>query len=141
MAMTWQDVLPLIRDYQAAVAAAAAAFRAHLDLDHPMHWREHGMSKSGLFGPGNRYTYAFHGPGCTFSDRGQEVDFDFGANGRMDGFDAVRLWHFADERPRQYRAFVDRRQLVAVLADAEARGLLHAPYKDRGDELYYLKRG
>ena len=43
--------------------------------------------------------YAFHGLGCWISDGKLSVDFDFGPEGEVGGFDAWRLHVFSRENP------------------------------------------
>src|SRR5438067_5207775 len=43
-------------------------------------------------------TYSFHGIGCRFQVGTSVVNIDFGPDGRHDGFDAWRLWLFADSQ-------------------------------------------
>ncbi|MDL2275966.1 hypothetical protein LJC22_07565 [Desulfosarcina sp. OttesenSCG-928-G10] len=43
--------------------------------------------------------YSFHGVGCIVFFDDCFIDFDFGPNGRFDGFDAWRLFDFAKQFP------------------------------------------
>lgn len=49
--------------------------------------------------------YGFHGIGLFVEVDGVRVNFDFGQDGRYDGFDVWRLWHFAKQSPTKYPAF------------------------------------
>lgn len=47
-------------------------------------------------------SYQLHGNGCMIEYPEHCVDFDFGPNGRTDGFDAWRLYNYACEFPQKY---------------------------------------
>src|SRR5688572_13882058 len=43
-------------------------------------------------------SYSFHGIGLYAKNRKIEIDFDFGPDNRIDGFDSWRLWNYAMSR-------------------------------------------
>ncbi len=92
----------LISDYQKAVGAAVVLMTESglktpssnaewLDLKIP----EHGYLKGGV-------RYYKHGFGCWVHLPEGKVDFDFGRNGQIDGFDEWRLWNFCQDSTRKY---------------------------------------
>ena len=60
-------------------------------IESPMNFRGHNIPRSGSFG---KYKYAFHGIGCRFDFFGFFVDYDYGENGSIEGFDLWRLSQF-----------------------------------------------
>lgn len=52
-------------------------------------------------------SYQLHGNGCMIEYPEHCVDFDFGPNGRTDGFDAWRLYNYACEFPEKYAKYTN----------------------------------
>ena len=95
-----KQLAQLISDYQLAVGAAVllmsnsgieipSSSSGWLDLDIPAH----GELNSGI-------RYYKHGYGCKVYLSEGAVDFDFGRQGQIDGFDEWRLWNFCQSRPK-----------------------------------------
>ena len=84
-----KDLLRLISEYQLSVLGFLRAFRKRYPVDDILGARTAGeVPEMGMLDDRHETRFRFHGCGCAFtSDRG-EVDFDFGPNGRHDGFDA-----------------------------------------------------
>ena len=77
--------------------------------------------------------YFKHGYGCAVRLPGNSVDFDFGANGEIDGFDSWRLASYAGERISQY-GFEDEAAMRACFkSEIEAGSLIFSGYI-----LYYV---
>jgi hypothetical protein len=55
--------------------------------------------------------YELHGVGCAIHFPSESVDFDYGSNSRIDGFDAWRLYIFASDRPLIYEKYCDKKTL------------------------------
>lgn len=73
---------------------------------------------------GNLHTgeeYQFHGIGCWVEFATYKVDFDFDFDGKIDGFDAWRLWLIAKQFPKEFPSYQE-------LEDVEG-GLYHAVRK------------
>lgn len=56
-------------------------------------------------------TYEPHGIGCRVYLSGICIDFDYGPDGRVDGFDPWRLYIYACELPRKYKKFTNKEYL------------------------------
>lgn len=56
-------------------------------------------------------TYELHGIGCSVYLSEICVDFDYGPNERVDGFDAWRLYMYACELPSKYKKYTDKESL------------------------------
>jgi len=55
----------------------------------------------------NGVSYQLHGSGCMIEYPDYCVDFDFGPNGRTDGFDAWRLYNYACELPEKHAKYTN----------------------------------
>ena len=55
--------------------------------------------------------YELHGVGCAIHFPSESVDFDFGSNSRIDGFDVWRLYIYALDRPFIYEKYCDKKTL------------------------------
>ncbi|MBF6029052.1 hypothetical protein ICY20_15005 [Pseudomonas sp. P115] len=53
-------------------------------------------------------TYELHGIGCSVCLSEICVDFDYGPDGRVDGFDPWRLYMYACEVPRKFKKYTDK---------------------------------
>ena len=123
----------LIDDYLASVATAARLLadsgfqipRSNTD------WAGNGAVQVGELKGGIKYFK--HGYGCRVALPGGEVDFDFGENGEITGFDAWRLASFAESSLQQY-GFESEEDLNLVFKSAVASG--HLRYS--GYILHYL---
>ncbi|WP_437574163.1 DUF6896 domain-containing protein [Sorangium sp. So ce887] len=124
----------LIEDYRAKVAEAVALLE-RAGIPRPsssLEWSQTDVAGRGEFTGG--YRYFKHGFGCAVAGPKWTVDFDFGDEGQIDGFDAWRLLQFAGKRLGQY-GFTSQEQLEHTFEDAKAAGdLVYSGYI-----LYYTK--
>ncbi len=92
----------LERDYRRAVADALLALEASgITLpESNLEWALRKMPGCGVLA--NGATYRKHGYGCSVSDDGVEVDFDFSATGEVEAPDAFRLVGFCGDRAQDY---------------------------------------
>lgn len=80
--------------------------------------------------------YFKHGYGVAIRYDGGSIDVDFGDEGEYDGFDAWRLFRFAEES--KFRTpYVAHSQVEADMKEAEATGEL----RFSGYILYYVSNG
>lgn len=84
-------------------------------------WAGNGVPGRGALASG--FTYHKHGFGCAVNGPAWAVDFDFGDEGQMDGFDAWRLHRFARRRLPEY-GFTSEKDIEAALNEAERSGEL-----------------
>jgi hypothetical protein len=93
----------LIASYQAAVAECVQAL---VDAGATLPTRDYEWPPGGFPAIGklpDGRDYFCHGVGCAVrSRRGRTVDFDFGENGEIDGFDKTRLLTFVGATPQKY---------------------------------------
>lgn len=123
----------LISDYQRAVGAAVLLMSESgieipsnindlLNLDIPARGELNGGIR-----------YFKHGYGYWVHLPEGEVDFDFGQQGEIDGFDEWRLWKFCQHRPNTY-AFDTQQALLDCVGRALKEGKLAAS----SHNLYYV---
>lgn len=123
----------LIKDYQRRVADAVAMLEA-AGIPRPlsnMAWTE--SDDFGRVSLPNGFSAYKHGVGCSVDGPEWGVDFDFGASGQIDGFDAWRLHDFARRRLREYEFSSEKDIETAVRLAAEAGELAFSGYI-----LYYV---
>ncbi|WP_338523016.1 hypothetical protein NUH87_24460 [Pseudomonas batumici] len=96
------QLVRLITDYQTSVKTAVALMqRSGIRMPFSFtHWIETDIPQSGELDGGAHYFK--HGAGCTVSFTTGEVDFDFGEQGEIGGFDLWRLVRFAGSRLADY---------------------------------------
>ncbi len=136
-----EQLLKLIQEYQTRVREAASLFQEYKGMKPSSLrcWRQAGLSKEGFIDPEQRVEYFFHGIGCCVKLPNGKVDWDFGHDGRLDGFDAWRLWCFADDGTDDFPEFKRKEILDAAFREAIAQGIIHAPFRNLQDDLYYLQ--
>ncbi len=76
-----------------------------------------------------------HGYGCRFKNERVYVDFDFGANGEIDGFDCWRLYDFSRGRLSSKYGFESEKELEEEFENACKANAL----KFSGYILWYLR--
>ncbi|MGE1152151.1 DUF6896 domain-containing protein [Pseudomonas kitaguniensis] len=67
-------------------------------------------------------TYELHGIGCSVFLSEICVDFDYGPNERVDGFDAWRLYMYACEVPNRYEKYTDKKFLEREFSEYLKKG-------------------
>jgi hypothetical protein len=85
-------------------------------------------------------TYFFHGVGCSVDGPDLEVNFDFGPNGRHDGFDAWRLYLFASAAPEKYPSLSDKKNIEEAFQKLVDDGVIFCPKDDLSPHLYYFSK-
>lgn len=68
-------------------------------------WRTNAIKRCGKVARGVKYE--LHGIGCRINFSTGSVDFDYGPNGEINGFDTWRLYNFARERPSKHKKYCD----------------------------------
>ena len=96
-------------------------------------WVCNGIVQKGLLPNGFRYFK--HGFGCEVAGPDWDVDFDFGEAGQIDGFDAWRLFAFAEKTLSTYGFRSLEEVETAVRFALQAGDLEYSGYI-----LYYVKR-
>ncbi len=130
----------LIHEYQAAVLEAASLFEKYkgVSRNNLSRARFEGLPTDGFLDPQQTIEYYFHGVGCCVTYPNKMVDWDFGNNGRLDGFDAWRLWVFADEGTDNFPEFKQQEVLNKAFQEAEIQGIIYRQNRVNENNLYYL---
>jgi hypothetical protein len=118
----------LIYDYQSAVREAIAAMRGS-GIELPASnadWAANGIPQRGMLK--GDIPYFKHGYGCSIELPSGAVDFDFGEQGEIDGFDTWRLASFAGPGLSEY-GFASKAALNDCFkAEVEAGRLVYSGY-------------
>jgi hypothetical protein len=131
------SLIELIQDYITMTTTAASQLRRELGTNDLLQgWHQRQYPQHGRLGDGAEYH--FHGIGCCVERGDVEVDWDFGPDGRADGFDTWRLWRFAKQFPTKYPEFQDRKALSDGLARLTAEGTVCSSEVEH-DHLLYLR--
>jgi hypothetical protein len=120
---------PLIHDYQSTVARAVAALEA-TGIPRPKsttEWVGYDVPGRGELAGGGEYF--IHGFGCAVRLPDTFVDFDFGDEGQIDGFDWDRLARFAGSKLSKQYGIRDENELQELIESAHASGdLVYSGY-------------
>lgn len=123
----------LISDYQASVRVAVQLLKQSgiplpaTNID----WATNGIPQRGELEGG--IAYWKHGYGCAVRLPEGTVDFDFGKDGEIDGFDAWRRVFFAGSRLSKYGFTSEASLKECFNAEVAAGSLVYS-----GDILYYI---
>jgi hypothetical protein len=129
-------LLELIQRYVAVASRYAQTLRSelqHQDLLHAV--RSHLVPEAGAMQSGAKYR--FHGVGCSIDDSRVSIDFDFGPQGRSDGFDAWRLHAFAREFA-EFASLHDLKVIEQGLIELTREGRVIQPCWSPNPHLLYL---
>ena len=128
----------VIRAFQAEVQRGLALFQQHRGFDDIRSWHDRGLPRGGYLDAAERHEYLFHGIGCRLQlGPNLSIDWDFGHDGRMDGFDLWRLKLFLEERPDLQR-ILPLAALKQSFEEAVRDGSVISPWRMQNDNLYYL---
>ena len=125
----------LINDYLSDVKMGASLIEKQLGEENNIKDWNNYIPRSGTLS--DTINYQFHGIGCLFEFEDYDVDFDFGENWRIDGFDLWRLSLYVEERPSKYLKYNDKSKLKQDFEQAIEQGVIYKS-KSVHDNLYYL---
>jgi hypothetical protein len=134
-----QQILSLIEDFNNEVKLAVQQFyNKYNRTDLLRAWHDTTIPRSGKL---NNIVihYAFHGAGLYAQLKNKKIDFDFGKDNRIDGFDAWRLKSFADSQTKKYNDYWTLEKLEIDLVQLENKGIIVKPGDGPGTSNYYLK--
>ena len=97
-------------------------------------WRSGQIERCG--GINDSVEYKLHGVGCAIHFPTELVDFDYGPNNRIDGFDVWRIYMYATDRPEEYKKYTDRNFLESEFKSYIASGRIEK--MSPSDDLYVL---
>jgi hypothetical protein len=134
---TTDETLSLVHEYLRLVSRAVDELRGATSfVDLLAAWKsrkvpQHGTTPSGA-------AFHFHGIGCRVEFKDVCVDFDFGPDGRHDGFDTWRLYEFAHQRPESYPHVQTFEETKRAVEELMLEGKAHRPGWLPGRNLLYL---
>jgi len=131
--------IALIREYQSRVEEGATLLREYKGLANPMYWRQARIPREGFLDCDRTIEYEFHGIGCWMKLPWGEINWDFGLDGRLDGFREWFLWQFAERGTDHFAEFKDKQMLERVFNEAVAKGMIQQTGLTLQDDLYYLR--
>lgn len=119
--MKAQTLEDLIAEYLAQVKKATDLLECSFGTKNILRlWRSKKIPQRGLVT--DDVTYELHGIGCRVYLSEICVDFDYGPDGRVDGFDPWRLYTYACEVPRRFKKYTDRESLEREFDDYLKKG-------------------
>ncbi|WP_455827497.1 DUF6896 domain-containing protein [Pseudomonas graminis] len=105
--MKTQTLENLINEYLAQVKKATDLLEQRFGTKNILGlWRSRQIPRRGAIT--EDVTYELHGIGCSVYLSEICVDFDYGPNERVDGFDSWRLYMYACEVPHKYKEFTNK---------------------------------
>lgn len=133
------SLLRLITDYQRRVAAFVQAAQAKYGKEDLLAaWHAGKIPQDGMLDDQKETRFTFHGVGCCVHSVEGEVDFNFGPEGRHDGFDGWRLWILAESRPEEYPQFQRLEIVESVLGELVTESFVIRPHWAPSPHLCYL---
>lgn len=135
--MNTQTLENLITEYLAQVKKATDLLEKTFGTKNILRlWRSNKIPRRGSVT--DDVTYEPHGIGCSVYLSEICVDFDFGPDERVDGFDAWRLYMYACEVPHRFKKYTDRefleREFDEYLKKGKAKKI-----EDSSSSLYFIK--
>ena len=125
----------LIDLFISKVKEAESLMKQYMGVEHPFEWRQNGIPQTGEFLDGH-YKYYFHGIGCAFHIENEVIDYDYGHEGRIDGFDLWRLSGYGEEH-QDFKDYIESGKIKIDFDKAIESGDIRKLYSDHQDDLYY----
>jgi hypothetical protein len=100
----------LINDFLSKVDSATLLLEKRFGTRNILRlWRSNQIQRCGDITDNTQYE--LHGVGCIVHFTTESVNFDYGSNSRIDGFDVWRLYIYASDRPLIYEKYCDKKTL------------------------------
>lgn len=126
----------MIDEYVSCVRACVSILQEHFGSTNLLiDSREGRIPKRGKIAD---VTFMFHGVGCTIDTASSSVNFDFGPDGAVGGFDAYRLSRFAKSLPPSHDSAPTEDDFQRCLARLQQQGKVIAPRLDPSPYLLYF---
>jgi len=138
MSTTTQQV---IEDYVRRVRESVRYLREHFQTDDLLRGvRERTIPRRGTVNE-HELAFNFHGIGCLIQQPDATVDFDFGPDGRVGGFDSWRLLQFLESCNDYDTEELPQEQLESEIRILVQSGAILAPRLEPSPHLLYLATG
>ncbi|MCF5055316.1 hypothetical protein GIW50_26115 [Pseudomonas syringae] len=119
--MNTQTLENLITEYLAQVKKSTELLEKAFGTKNILRlWRSNKIPRRGSVT--DDVTYELHGIGCSVYLSEICVDFDYGPDERVDGFDSWRLYMYACEVPHRFKKYTDREFLEGEFNDYLQKG-------------------
>lgn len=109
--------------------------KKYMNVEQPYLWHQNGIPRTGEFLNG-KYKYSFHGVGCEFHMKDKVIDYDYGDQGRIDGFDLWRLSGYG-EKNTTFKDYIESGKIKTDFDKAIEAGDIKKLFSDKNDDLYY----
>jgi len=134
--MMMNDLKDMITEYLQAVEKGLKLFEQKIGRrDILAAWHEGALPREGKLL--DDVEYELHGIGCWLSFPEYEIDFDFGPNGRSDGFDLWKLNKYVKQFAERFPALQKAKQLEATFEQLKIYGIITQKYPQQSS-LYFL---
>lgn len=125
----------LITLFLQKVLLAEKIMKEKHNVEQPMYWRQNDIPRVGVI---DQYSYEFHGIGCCFDFGELAVDYDYGDQGRVDGFDLWRLTIFG-EQINDFQNYIESGEITSDFNSCIKTGEIMQS-GDEYDNLFYLSK-
>jgi hypothetical protein len=133
------EILQVIKDYLTLTRKYVAELRQEFGQQNLLRGvAAKAIPREGCLDKDKKVKFAFHGVGCCIETDEFVLDFDFGPNDRTDGFDAWRLYHFAQSRRSTGTASLSLEDFERVLAELEREEIVERFDTPPSPHLYYF---
>ncbi len=130
-------ILELIKEFQFVAKTVAEEFyKKYNRKDLLRAYHDKTIPKEGKLSDIVRH-YSFHGAGLYAKLEHKEIDFDFGPDNRVDGFDAMRLGQFANSQ-KDLKGIWSELVIQRKLEQLQTDGIIAKPRSYPGTGNYYL---
>lgn len=125
----------LINDFLSKVDSATSLLEKRFGTRNTLRlWRSNQIQRCGDITDNTQYE--LHGVGCIVHFPSESVDFDYGSDNRIDGFDIWRLYIYASDRPSEYKKYCDKKTVEKEFQEYVASGRIEK--MSTSDNLYIL---
>jgi len=125
----------LIHDFLSKVDSATSLLEKKFGTRNILRlWRSNQIPRCGDITDSTQYE--LHGVGCIVHFTTESVNFDYGSNSRIDGFDVWRLYIYASDRPSKYKKYCDKKTVEKEFKEYIASGRIEK--MSASDNLYIL---
>ena len=125
--MKAQTLEDLITEYLAQVKKATDLLELSFGTKNILElWRSKKIPKRGIVT--DDITYELHGIGCRVYLSEICVDFDYGPDERVDGFDSWRLYTYACEVPHRFKKYINQNTLKREFDEYVEKGKAQKTY-------------
>ncbi|RKZ80854.1 MAG: hypothetical protein DRR19_22985 [Candidatus Parabeggiatoa sp. nov. 1] len=130
-------LIEVIEDYLYQVKCGVERFQQKFGISNVLQaYRQKIIPKSGWLSENLKYD--FHGVGCFLIYEHYDINFDFGPNGRCDGFDEWRIYDYLSQNQEKYPYYyLNNKQIKEDFKALVRSGIIYCPRWEPSRHLYY----